>query len=182
EAEGTITIDVILDKPNPYLPVQVAYSTAPGTATPGDDYTPVDGVLTIPAGSVSTSFDIPILADDQVEPAETVQLTLSNPTAAVLGDPSQATLTILDSSSWLYLPLIAHDEPEPVGLPDLIVTDISVNAEGLLQVVIQNVGQGPVTSTFWVDAYINPSRPPVGVNDVWWKVGDQGLVWGVTDR
>ena len=181
EAEGTITIDVILDKPNPYLPVQVAYSTAPGTATPGDDYTPVDGVLTIPAGSVSTSFDIPILADDQVEPAETVQLTLSNPAAAVLGDPSQATLTILDSSNWLYLPFIAHNESEPVSLPDLIVTDTSVNAEGLLQVVIQNVGQGPVTSAFWVDAYINPTRPPVGVNDVWWKVGDQGLVWGVTE-
>src|SRR5690606_18186901 len=51
----------------------------------------------------------------------------------------------------------------------------------LLQVVIQNVGQGPVTSTFWVDAYINPSRPPVGVNDVWWQVGDQGLVWGVAE-
>jgi uncharacterized repeat protein (TIGR01451 family) len=176
EGTGTAVINVTLDMPNPYAPVQVAYSTTPGTATPGDDYTPANGVLTIPAGSSSASFDVPVFEDNQTEPAETVQLTLSNTTGAAPGVPVEATLTILDGQALLYLPLIVHDEP--VGLPDLVISDISVTADGL-EVVVANVGDGPASTGFWVDAYINPDQPPQHVNDVWWRVGDEGLVWGV---
>ena len=49
----------------------------------------------------------------------------------------------------------------------------------MLQVVIRNVGQGPVVQPFWVDLYINPSSPPARVNQAWNMVGDQGLVWVV---
>lgn len=77
-------------------PVAVDYASAAGTATAGDDYTDVSGTLTIPAGETSATFSIPIEDDGVEEPDETVDLTLSAPTNAFLGDPSEAVLTIVD--------------------------------------------------------------------------------------
>lgn len=53
-------------------------------------------------------------------------------------------------------------------------------AGGQIQVAIRNIGTSAITSAFWVDVYINPSRPPTQVNQTWPKLGQQGLVWGVT--
>jgi hypothetical protein len=47
--------------------------------------------------------------------------------------------------------------------------------------VIKNQGSRPVLSDFWVDVYINPSTPPTAVNETFDIVGQQGLVWGVTE-
>src|SRR5262249_28656936 len=68
------------------------------TATAGQDYTAVQGTLTIPPNTPSATIGIPLLDDDVWEPNETLRLTLSNPTNAVLRAPSEATLTILDDA------------------------------------------------------------------------------------
>jgi Calx-beta domain len=81
--------------------VQVSYATiAGGTATNGVDYTGVSGVLNWTNGdSVPKTFTVPILADNLVEPNETVNLALSNPTNnSALGVPATAVLTILESA------------------------------------------------------------------------------------
>jgi uncharacterized repeat protein (TIGR01451 family) len=76
----------------------------------------------------------------------------------------------------IYLPIIIKNWP---GRPDLTVASLTATGQGVT-VVIQNSGDGPVTDSFWVDVYLNPDPPPSHVNQVWWQLCDQGLVWGVT--
>jgi hypothetical protein len=80
---------------NKTAPATVDYATSDGSATAGADYTATSGTLTIPAGSTSKTFNVPILNDADAEPPETVNLALSNPTGASLG-LSAAVLTIAD--------------------------------------------------------------------------------------
>lgn len=80
--------------------VSVNYATAGAgsTATAGSDYAASSGTLSWATGaSGARQFAIPIIDDAVAEPAETVQIQLSNPTGgAQLGTPSEATLTIAD--------------------------------------------------------------------------------------
>jgi hypothetical protein len=79
--------------------VSVSYSTTDGTATAGEDYLPTSGTLTFADGEGgSQSFAVPIVDDEVSEDAETVSLSLSDPTGgASLGQPSSAVLTIGDN-------------------------------------------------------------------------------------
>ncbi len=81
--------------------VSVSYSTANGSATAGSDYTAASGVLSWPAGDATDkSFSIPVATDALLESAETVNLTLTNPTGgASLGTPATSVLTITDSTA-----------------------------------------------------------------------------------
>lgn len=75
----------------------VSYATSDGTATAGADYTATTGTLNWAAGDGATkTIGIPVLEDTDVESAETITLTLSNATGAMLGTPAAATITIND--------------------------------------------------------------------------------------
>ncbi|MBT9143589.1 MAG: hypothetical protein DDT29_01997 [Dehalococcoidia bacterium] len=95
EAEGSATITVNLSSASTQE-VRVNYATSDGTATAPGDYTVASGTLTFDPGVTSQSFTVTILNDDLVEGDETLNLTLSNPTNAVLGTPPVAVLTIID--------------------------------------------------------------------------------------
>ena len=80
-------------------PLTVNY-TIGGTATPGDDYTPISETVTIPVGA--TEVSVPVFAyantGDTTEPDETVSLTLTSGTSDPgysIGSDNTATLTIL---------------------------------------------------------------------------------------
>ncbi|MCI0462855.1 MAG: DNRLRE domain-containing protein, partial [Gemmataceae bacterium] len=78
--------------------VTVAYATSDGTATAGQDYTATSGTLTFAAGVTSQTFTVPITNDTTLEPNETFQLALNNPTGgASVGEIPDATATILDN-------------------------------------------------------------------------------------
>jgi hypothetical protein len=78
--------------------VVVRFDVTGGTATPGVDYTPVSGDLAFAAagpGSVSQTFEVPILDDGVPDTDKTVRLTLSDPRGGgVLGNPATADLLI----------------------------------------------------------------------------------------
>ena len=78
----------------------VHYATADGTATAGDDYTPVSGTLTFDpsTGQTTLPVSIPILADTVPDDDETVLVNLSAPVNGVL-QRATATLTITDSTA-----------------------------------------------------------------------------------
>ncbi|OQW95780.1 MAG: hypothetical protein BWK77_06885, partial [Verrucomicrobia bacterium A1] len=77
--------------------VTVDYSTSDGTAVAGVDYQSATGVLVLADGVASKTFQVPIEFDMNLEPDETVNLSLAGATGgAVLGSPSNAVLTILD--------------------------------------------------------------------------------------
>jgi uncharacterized delta-60 repeat protein len=75
----------------------VDYATSDGTATAGADYTPRSGTLHFAAGEINQTIFIPVFDDGLDEGAETVHLTLTNPSAGVsLGARRDSLLSILD--------------------------------------------------------------------------------------
>ncbi len=83
--------------------VSVSYATAlGGTALGGVDYIPVSGVLNWAAGDgAPQTFSVPVIDNNILNAAKTVQLVLSNPTgvATYLGGASNAVLTITDDET-----------------------------------------------------------------------------------
>ena len=71
-------------------------STTSGTATSGVDYTALPNVVLIPAGQSSTTIPLVPIDDNNVEPDETVIVTLAANAAYTVGSPVSATVTILD--------------------------------------------------------------------------------------
>lgn len=78
------------------VPNSVTFSTQDGTATAGQDYAPVNSVVTFAAGEKSRTFIIPIFDDKIVEGNETVLLHLSNVTGKALLGLADSVLTIID--------------------------------------------------------------------------------------
>ena len=78
--------------------VTVDYTVTGGDATGGGvDYTLAAGTLTFDPNEVSEAIDITIVDDSEEESDETIEVTLSNPSNAVLGPKTVHTYTILDN-------------------------------------------------------------------------------------
>ena len=78
--------------------VSVQYAVTGGEATGGGvDYTLTNGMLMFPPGITNQDIVVPIVADNLPEMNETVEITLSNPVGAGLGDRSRHILTILNA-------------------------------------------------------------------------------------
>ncbi|MDB5389136.1 MAG: conserved repeat domain protein [Planctomycetaceae bacterium] len=76
----------------------VNYSIS-GTATPGSDYTPLTGTVTILAGQTTADIDVPVLNDTLVEAPETVVATLASlgshdPAITLDAAPANLTATV----------------------------------------------------------------------------------------
>ena len=94
--------------------VTVDYASTNGTAMAGSDYTATNGTLTFLAGETNQIINVPILNDGIVEPAvyETFTVTLSNPTNAILGTRTVASIRITDDDKGLhfYVPTVSVNE------------------------------------------------------------------------
>jgi hypothetical protein len=82
--------------------------TIGGSATAGVDYTPMSGVVAIPAGQTTAVVTFNALDDAEVETNETVSLTLLANAAYSLNSSSNATVTILDDDP-VTVTVIASD-------------------------------------------------------------------------
>ena len=89
--------------------VSVDFSTSDGSATAGIDYTATTGTVTFADGVVTGTINVPIIPSDALKTNQTVNLTLTNPVGGIiLGNPSQAVLTILATSS----PVVQFSSPD----------------------------------------------------------------------
>ncbi len=79
-------------------PVSVAYTTANGTATAGEDYAAASGTITFDPGQTTQQITIGILGDTTVETNETFTVTLTNPSAATIATAT-ATTTITNDDT-----------------------------------------------------------------------------------
>ena len=75
----------------------VNFTATGGTATAGSDFTATSGTLTFGPGETVKTFTVPILEDSLDENAESINLTLSNPTGFTLGTRNSTVLTINDN-------------------------------------------------------------------------------------
>ena len=75
--------------------VKFDYYTSGITATPGEDYVPLNTSLTIPAGSVSATFSVTVNGDTKFESDETFAVYLANPgrNAKIAVDRAVGTIT-----------------------------------------------------------------------------------------
>jgi hypothetical protein len=96
EEAGTAQITITLDVAWPRT-VSVGYATSDGTAQAPDDYATISGTLDFAPGSTSAVLEVPIADDDLEEGDETILLTLTAGSHAVIGDHSPATLIIRDN-------------------------------------------------------------------------------------
>ncbi len=122
--------------------VTVNYATSNGTATAGSDYTAASGTLTFNPGETAKSFGVPIADDTQAEGNETIALSLSNPTNAVLGSPASATLTI-NANDTLTFSGSTYSVNENIGAA---VITVRLNSPAS-QVVTVNYATGGGTAT-----------------------------------
>lgn len=70
-----------------------------GIASPRCDYETTIGTLSFAAGETSKSFSVAIIDDSYAEGNETFRVSLNNPSGAILGSPSIATVTIIDNDT-----------------------------------------------------------------------------------
>ena len=76
----------------------VDYKTTSGTASSRTDYVTAARTMSFAAGESSKTFRVYVIDDLYVEGDETINVSLSNPSAGmVLGSPSSATITISDN-------------------------------------------------------------------------------------
>lgn len=68
-----------------------------GTATPGADYVPLDNPVTIPDGASSVTLQVIAFDDLFFEPTENVIVDIAPGTNYNVGNPSEATVQILDN-------------------------------------------------------------------------------------
>ena len=80
--------------------ISVDYATGDNTATAGSDYTSASGQLNFAAGEASKSFTVSITNDGNAEGNESLNLTLSSPSGAVIGQNGKAVLIISDDDSY----------------------------------------------------------------------------------
>lgn len=112
EGSGTKSITVNLSTASNKT-ITVHYQTSNGTAVSGSDYTATNGTLTFTPDQTSKTFTVIIREDSLIESNETINLTLSNASNAILTNPSNSTLTILDNDSapsptyTTFLPVLA---------------------------------------------------------------------------
>jgi YVTN family beta-propeller protein len=103
-------------------PATVAFATADGTATAGEDYLAVTGTLTFAFNETTKTFQVPVLGDSVIEGTETVRLTLSNPTGGLtLGPQSTAILSILESTSVLQFSQLVYTVSESTSTATITV-------------------------------------------------------------
>ena len=131
--------------------VTVNYADAgTGTATSGTDYTAITaGALTFTAGTTSRTFDVSVTGDTDLEPNETILVSLSSPTnAAVSSTAGTGTGTITDDDG---TPTFSISSPSVVegnsGSATLsyVVTLFPASAEQL-RVRFTDAGTGTATA------------------------------------
>ena len=82
---GTLVFAVTLDRAAAAV-VVVDWATGDGTARAGEDYAADSGKIAFVPGETLRTVRVAVLEDDEVEGAETMELTLSNATGAGLAD------------------------------------------------------------------------------------------------
>ncbi|MGL5195485.1 MAG: Calx-beta domain-containing protein, partial [Chroococcales cyanobacterium] len=111
------------------IPTGVTIGLSDGTATAPFDYDPTPITVEFAPEETLQTVDIPIVDDDIVEPDETINLTLLNPTGeATLAEPSTAVFTIIDNDVFLQF----SDTNFVVNEDGTAIAPVTVTREGRL--------------------------------------------------
>lgn len=128
-----------------------------GTAIAAADYISSAQTVTFAPGQSQAVVTIPIIDDESVEPTETFNLSLVNPTENLgIGGRSQSTLTILDEDVALSFgeqTFTLNDQGEAIATIAVLRSGVSENAVGATITLSPNIPIPPNT--------VNPAVIPV---------------------
>ena len=127
-SDGTATVTVLRTN-GTYGSVSVAYATVQGTALPGVHYQTASGTLSFNNGDTSKTFTIPLIYNNNAQPAVNLSVVLSDPQdGAGLADPTNAMVTILNTNTVFYFAAATNNAPENSGF--VTVTVLRNNTNG----------------------------------------------------
>ncbi len=164
---------VTMDQPA-YGPVTVNYASVDGTATGGEDYRPVAGILAIAAGELSAVISVPVIDDNRVEGPEVFMMILSGVVGATIDD-GEGEATIQDNDEF-NLSIQDVETDEDGGVAEFTV---SLDVRNTAQVVSVDYASTDVTATAGLDynartgTLVIPAGAPWGTILV--PVRDDGL-------
>ncbi len=140
------------------IPVGVTIGLSDGTATAPLDYDPTPITLDFAPGEIIQTVQIPTVDDDTIEPDETINLALVNPTdGATLTEPSTAAFTVVDNDVLLQF-----------STPNFVV-----NEDGTAIAPVTLIREGQLDRAFSVaialtdgtaTASLDYNNPPILVN------------------
>jgi hypothetical protein len=151
EVDGTASIEVTRSGSSTHLPLTLHVTLGGGTATSGDDYTDVSGMVNWGTNDTAAkTIDVPVANDCEIEGDETVQLTLTS-----LCGPA----TFAASATSLVATLTIHDPPMPTLSIDSAGTSMATiswtpDVPGL---ILQNAMS--LSTSNWVNASSGPTNP-----------------------
>lgn len=126
--EGQIgRVDVVLSRASE-KPIQVNYTTVPGTAA-ANDFVAASGQLTIPVSHTVGFVDVQTVDDTRVEKVEALSVQIASPVNATINDAS-ATISILDNER-------PRAEIDP-GLPGSYFADVGASASHKSYILLLN--------------------------------------------
>ncbi len=138
EGEATAILAIKLNAPAAVpVTITVSYADAGGGAQDGDDYESTVTSITIPAGSTSTYFEVPIIDDDVKEDVESFAVSFVSAANAYLpGNPaSQRTIvTIFDNDDLSATDMFSLAEPIAQSLQQAAAGDPSSEGRGMSEV------------------------------------------------
>jgi len=126
EATAEVTLNVELSSPS-WKTVKVDYLLSDGTAKAGEDYLPDGGTLTFAPNEILKKVPITVLDDSIYEGDETITVTLSNATEAILGNNYIHTYTIENDDD---PPILEFIDDSSQGDEDNITANILVKISG----------------------------------------------------
>ena len=97
--ENAGAVSFTVTRNSPVGTATVHYATADGTAKAGVNYTTTSGTLTFNPGETTKTITVPVLDDGVVTGPLKFTLALSNPVNLVLGAPTTATVTELNTDT-----------------------------------------------------------------------------------
>ncbi|MGW4565520.1 carbohydrate binding domain-containing protein, partial [Streptomyces sp. NPDC004561] len=153
-------------------PVTVAYRTEGGTATAGEDYTPVSGTLTFPAGTPSgatRTVEVSTRRNRAAEPAETIPLKLTVTGAKA---PAETPQVVVDAHG---LPYLDAKLPVKKRVADLLSRmSLAEKAGQMTQAERGAVGTGGDIATYALGSLLSGggSTPTPNTPEAWAKMVD----------
>lgn len=111
--EGAGVANITFTREDPSRRGEVRYGAWHRSAQQFQDYRPVKGRVDLAPGQREGSFQVPIVDDDLVEPAETIAVGIFGTYPERVGEPNRAILTIRDDDALSTDP---RDAVNPLGL------------------------------------------------------------------
>ena len=144
---GTVNMEFMVRLNKVVREVRVAYATADGSATAGEDYTTTSGTLTFEVdrlgGTIGQVIRVPIIGDENVETNETFTVMLSSPSEATVVDGTATGTIVDDDSSRIRITPIDDFTELPSRIPRRVVVSATHMDDSAMRYRVESIGSVP---------------------------------------